>query len=91
MAYGCLCGRWYKDWAAVQEYKVQAGKGPSSIIDPTMFPDARSDAMPLERCLRLLPHHEDTGGFFVAVLKKVSPLTLLEYPTIEHRKSKNGK
>jgi tRNA (cytosine34-C5)-methyltransferase len=24
--------------------------------------------------MRILPHHEDTGGFFVAVLEKVKPL-----------------
>ena len=24
----------------------------------------------LERCMRLLPHHNDCGGFFVALLKK---------------------
>ena len=36
-----------------------------------MFPDAASDAMPLGRCMRFLPHHQDTGGFFVAVLQKV--------------------
>ena len=36
-----------------------------------MFPDAESDAMPLHRCMRFLPHHQDTGGFFVCVLQKV--------------------
>ena len=40
-------------------------------LDPTMFPDAQSDAFPLARCMRFLPHHQDTGGFFVAVLEKV--------------------
>ena len=23
-----------------------------------------------DRCMRILPHHQDTGGFFVAVLQK---------------------
>lgn len=27
--------------------------------------------MPLHRCMRFLPHHQDTGGFFVCVLEKV--------------------
>ncbi len=40
-------------------------------LDPTMFPDEQSDAMPLHRCMRFLPHHQDTGGFFVCVLQKV--------------------
>ncbi|ESQ53256.1 hypothetical protein EUTSA_v10024482mg [Eutrema salsugineum] len=30
--------------------------------------------LPLERCVRILPHDQNTGGFFIAVLHKVSPL-----------------
>ncbi|KAI5067305.1 hypothetical protein GOP47_0017833 [Adiantum capillus-veneris] len=30
--------------------------------------------LPLERCLRILPHDQDTGGFFVAVFRKVAAL-----------------
>ena len=46
----------------------------------SMFPDADSDSMPLERCMRILPHHSDTGGFFIAVLEKVAkyPAPLLK-------------
>ncbi|GIL73181.1 hypothetical protein Vretifemale_3370 [Volvox reticuliferus] len=39
-----------------------------------MFPSPAKAALPLERCMRFLPHHGDTGGFFVAVLRKVSEL-----------------
>ena len=28
----------------------------------------------LDRCLRFLPHHNDDGGFFVAILRKTKPL-----------------
>lgn len=37
----------------------------------SMFPDAQSDSFPMHRCMRILPHHDDTGGFFIAVLEKV--------------------
>lgn len=30
--------------------------------------------LPLEHCMRILPHDQNTGGFFIAVLHKVSPL-----------------
>lgn len=30
--------------------------------------------LPLERCVRILPHDQNTGGFFIAVFHKVSPL-----------------
>ena len=29
---------------------------------------------PLERCMRIVPHDQNTGAFFIAVLQKVSPL-----------------
>jgi tRNA (cytosine34-C5)-methyltransferase len=45
-------------------------------IRKTMFPPSKADAerLNLERCWRMLPHDQDTGGFFVALLKKVKPL-----------------
>ncbi|KAJ4902772.1 S-adenosyl-L-methionine-dependent methyltransferases superfamily protein [Raphanus sativus] len=30
--------------------------------------------LPLERCMRIVPHDQNTGAFFIAVLHKVSPL-----------------
>ena len=43
---------------------------------PTMWPPDAADAarLRLERCSRLLPHDQDTGGFFVALLRKRAPL-----------------
>lgn len=38
-----------------------------------MFPEEPAD-LHLERCVRVLPHHSDTGGFFIAVLQKVADL-----------------
>eukprot|EP00897_Mesotaenium_endlicherianum_P001484 jgi/Mesen1/1363/ME000013S00855 len=34
--------------------------------------------LPLERCMRVLPQDQDTGGFFIAVLQKVAPLVVAE-------------
>ena len=47
--------------------KVEMGR---SSAFPTMFPDAASDAMPLERCMRFLAHDGDTGAFFVCAFEK---------------------
>jgi len=44
------------------------------ITKDTMFPPEGADKMNLDFCMRLLPHHADTGGFFVAVLEKVETL-----------------
>lgn len=43
-----------------------------------MFADAQSDCLPMERCMRVLPHHGDTGGFFIAVMQKKAELPPLQ-------------
>ena len=42
----------------------------------SMWPPQPNEAqrLRLDRCVRLLPHRSDSGGFFVALLKKVRPL-----------------
>ncbi|RZB73180.1 tRNA (cytosine(34)-C(5))-methyltransferase isoform A [Glycine soja] len=46
-----------------------------AVENPVMheFTEEVSD-FPLERCMRLVPHDQNTGAFFIAVLQKVSPL-----------------
>lgn len=46
-------------------------------IRASCFPPTPEEAekFKLERCLRCLPHDLDTGGFFVALLKKVAPMS----------------
>jgi tRNA (cytosine34-C5)-methyltransferase len=43
-----------------------------NLIRPYMFPPEESVAreLKLERCIRILPHHQNTGGFFIAVIHK---------------------
>jgi len=53
---------------------VDAASAPLKPMRPSLFPDAASDALPLQRCLRVLPHHADTGGFFIARFTKHRPL-----------------
>ena len=55
--------RWYSSW---DEAKDKCYK-----LDPSMFPSPSKAKLPMERCMRFLPHHQDTGGFFVCVLRKV--------------------
>ncbi|GAB0089752.1 tRNA (cytosine(34)-C(5))-methyltransferase [Sergentomyia squamirostris] len=45
-----------------------------TVLRPQMFPPEDVDKYNLERCMRILPHHQDTGGFFVAVLAKTRPV-----------------
>lgn len=45
-----------------------------TIIRPQMFPPTAEEAnkIGLEKCMRLLPHYQNTGAFFVGVLVKKS-------------------
>lgn len=73
--------RWYTTWEEGKE---------GFKLDPTMFPDEQSDAMPLHLCMRFLPHHQNTGGFFVAVLKKVRDLDgPIEPVSLDHRSTRS--
>ena len=47
-------------------------------VRSTVFPPTAEEAskMNLERCMRCLPQDMDTGGFFVALFKKVAPMRL---------------
>ncbi|XP_071355445.1 RNA cytosine C(5)-methyltransferase NSUN2 [Trachinotus anak] len=63
-------GQWYSDWSEVPSSR-------HTQIRPTMFPPKEPEklaGMHLERCMRILPHHQNTGGFFVAVLVKKAPM-----------------
>eukprot|EP01071_Lankesteria_metandrocarpae_P013388 Lankesteria_metandrocarpae@DN7134_c0_g1_i1.p1 len=48
----------------------------------TVFPPSAEDAVDfhLERCMRLLPHANDSGGFFVALFTKFAPSRQTEAP-----------
>ncbi|EFJ51929.1 tRNA-methyltransferase, partial [Volvox carteri f. nagariensis] len=58
--------RFYSSWDEARETGYK--------LEESMFSNPAKAALPLERCMRFLPHHGDTGGFFVAVLRKVSEL-----------------
>ncbi|XP_067467567.1 RNA cytosine C(5)-methyltransferase NSUN2 [Thunnus thynnus] len=63
-------GQWFSDWSEVPSSR-------HTQIRPTMFPPKDPEklaSMHLERCMRILPHHQNTGGFFVAVLVKKAPM-----------------
>ncbi|XP_053099620.1 RNA cytosine C(5)-methyltransferase NSUN2 [Hemicordylus capensis] len=63
-------GQWFEDWKDVPSNR-------QTQIRPTMFPlkdKEKLKALNLEHCFRILPHHQNTGGFFVAVLIKKSSM-----------------
>ncbi|CAF3461497.1 unnamed protein product [Rotaria sp. Silwood1] len=51
-------------------------KNMQSLFRPNMFPPSNDilEQLHLERCIRLLPHHQDTGAFFVALFRKIDKI-----------------
>ncbi|KAK4394029.1 RNA cytosine C(5)-methyltransferase NSUN2 [Sesamum angolense] len=53
-------------------------------VAPTNSVEAEVSPLPLERCMRIVPHDQNSGAFFIAVLHKVSSLP------VEQHSSCNG-
>jgi len=58
-------------------------------IRPSMFPPPPeiAEKLGLEKCARLLPHQQNTGGFFVALLEKVG---LCPWESVRKAKKREG-
>ncbi|KAJ2002121.1 tRNA (cytosine-5-)-methyltransferase ncl1 [Coemansia thaxteri] len=57
----------------------EAGRGRRKYMQK-FFPldQARMEELHIERCMRIYSHLQNTGGFFVAVLEKVAPISVDE-------------
>ena len=53
-------------------------------INNNMFTPSNVEKYNLKRCVRILPHQNNTGGFFIAVLKKVKPLPWVKSEEIQN-------
>ena len=62
-------GDLYSSWSEVPENLQK------TVIRPEHFPtEDKGVQQQLKRCVRVLPHLQNTGGFFVALLEKVESL-----------------
>ena len=60
-------GQIYESWPEAQQFEPEGSK-----VVPGMFPPEADERIPLENCMRVYPHQQDTGGFFIAILEKQS-------------------
>jgi histone H3/H4 len=68
----------------IQEER-QRKKFPATCFPPTA---EEAEKMNLDRCIRIYPHQQDTGGFFVAVFEKIKPLTAADRLRLARAKGK---
>ncbi|KAI0159584.1 S-adenosyl-L-methionine-dependent methyltransferase [Xylariaceae sp. FL1272] len=65
-------GRIWNNWEEVEQHVARGGTPPGKL-SPTMFPrpdTSDCSGLPLDRCMRVYAHQQDTGGFFITVLEK---------------------
>ena len=74
----CIAVRTSKLIRRIQAWEVREREREVSIAPPT---EAEAAAFSLHRCLRVLPHHQNTGAFFLAVLHKRRALPTPPPPT----------
>jgi len=63
-------GEWWSSYKSMVRTREEKGLDMASKVVEGMFPPDESQDVPLERCMRVYPHMQDTGGFFIAVLEK---------------------
>ncbi|KAI9833762.1 MAG: hypothetical protein M1819_003495 [Sarea resinae] len=70
-------GRIWSSWKEVAAAKEAAGEEGFSKLVEGMFPPVvaeNEERIPFERCMRVYPHMQDTGGFFIVALEKLSEI-----------------
>lgn len=70
-------GRIWTSWKEVEDAKAVDGDEGFARLVEDMFPPthlAEDEQIPFERCMRVYPHSQDTGGFFITVLEKLSEI-----------------
>ena len=80
-------GVWYTSYASVPSKVVASRK-----LLPSMFAPSADElrALNIERCMRVLPHLQDTGGFFIAVLRRSETTSIPNTATLGHRSAGNA-
>ncbi|KAI9728898.1 MAG: hypothetical protein M1834_007156 [Cirrosporium novae-zelandiae] len=67
-------GRIWDSWKDVEEHKEKEGIDGLGRLAEGMFPPGDAETIHLERAMRVYPHLQDTGGFFICVLEKKSEI-----------------
>lgn len=64
-------GRTWSSWDDIVEHKAKHVEDDLGRLTEAMFvPHVAQEKVPYHRCMRVYPHLQDTGAFFIAVLEK---------------------
>ena len=67
-------GKIWNNWAELEEEQKAHpnNQATARLVEGMFSPTGESTNIPLEHCMRVYAHQQDTGGFFITVLEKVS-------------------
>jgi multisite-specific tRNA:(cytosine-C5)-methyltransferase len=65
-------GRYWEDYASILRQNEEGGDEALDKLSESMFPP--KEDLPLDRAMRVYPHQQDTGAFFIAILEKKSEI-----------------
>lgn len=60
----------WKSWDALDRARESGEPEGAERLTESMFPPREHEQIPLEHCMRVYPHLQDTGAFFICVLEK---------------------
>lgn len=64
-------GRIWGSWSEVEQHRAVNGDEGLGRLAEAMFPPVgQVEKIPFERCMRVYPHLQDTGAFFITALQK---------------------
>lgn len=67
--------RSWNTWEDVEAQKEEEGIEGLGRLSEGMFPPTgENQDIPLDRCMRVYPHQQNTGGFFITVLEKITEI-----------------
>lgn len=79
-------GKIWGSWSEVGQHRAVNGDEGLGRLVEAMFPAAgQVEKIPFERCMRVYPHLQDTGAFFITALQKRSEIRAR--PEIEERRT----
>ncbi|ELR04409.1 hypothetical protein VC83_02161 [Pseudogymnoascus destructans] len=67
-------GKVWEDWPSVEAENQKSGANHATarLAEGMFAPTGEAAKIPLERCMRVYAHQQDTGGFFITVLQKMT-------------------
>ncbi|KAF2757707.1 S-adenosyl-L-methionine-dependent methyltransferase [Pseudovirgaria hyperparasitica] len=83
-------GRKFKTWNEAEEFKKENNDEAMGRLSEGMFAPDASEEIQLQNCMRVYPHLQDSGGFFITVLEKTAEIRKLRDPPSKRVKGTNG-